>query len=154
MSQLKEADVRLIAQVVAQMLSAQKESVVDKPLELRWVPKFSGKDNFNQWKFLWQMGVNAYLPKPVKIESQENEHKEDPKRIALFNAALLKSAEGNKEYTTDLQTLIEKGIQCEAIIDCLEKLYTPYVEDQRLEVVRQLNNFSRQGETRRRKICS
>eukprot|EP00919_Chromeraceae_sp_WS-2016_P044347 GHVR01105801.1.p1 GENE.GHVR01105801.1~~GHVR01105801.1.p1 ORF type:complete len:275 (+),score=21.81 GHVR01105801.1:239-1063(+) len=83
------------------------------------------------------MAVIASLPR------DPNETVQNLRRERLYHAALLKSADGHKEFTTDLQTLMESGVSCEDIIKRLEVLYLPYVEDQRLEVVTKLSEFSK-----------
>eukprot|EP00919_Chromeraceae_sp_WS-2016_P034622 GHVR01081914.1.p1 GENE.GHVR01081914.1~~GHVR01081914.1.p1 ORF type:complete len:337 (-),score=37.18 GHVR01081914.1:107-1117(-) len=138
MAKLEVEDLKALAELLAATNTGK--GTMDKALDMKWVPKYTGKENFRQWKFLWSTAVDAYLPAS----------KTDDKIVKIYHAGLLKSAEGCKDFTTDIQTLIESGKKCEEVIKCLENLYMPYIEDQRLEVVRKINNFVRAtNETKR-----
>eukprot|EP00919_Chromeraceae_sp_WS-2016_P015315 GHVR01036118.1.p1 GENE.GHVR01036118.1~~GHVR01036118.1.p1 ORF type:complete len:227 (+),score=27.34 GHVR01036118.1:78-758(+) len=109
-------------------------------LETRWVPRYTGKENFRQWKTRWDITAKVHLALDRFPGTGENQAS---KRADVYNMALLKAAEGDEDFTTDLFTLIESGKKCEKILTDIEKLYLPYLMDQKLTVVKGLKQFSR-----------
>eukprot|EP00919_Chromeraceae_sp_WS-2016_P051147 GHVR01121331.1.p1 GENE.GHVR01121331.1~~GHVR01121331.1.p1 ORF type:complete len:255 (-),score=29.51 GHVR01121331.1:758-1450(-) len=110
-------------------------------LDTRWVPKLS-KDNFSQWRALWDIASGVYLNK-----SRFNKNGLD--RVEIYKLALLKAAEGNNTITMDLLTIFKITTTthlvdiCESYVNKLEELYLPNAIDKKMTVVRNIKNFSR-----------
>eukprot|EP00919_Chromeraceae_sp_WS-2016_P015308 GHVR01036105.1.p1 GENE.GHVR01036105.1~~GHVR01036105.1.p1 ORF type:complete len:329 (+),score=40.91 GHVR01036105.1:53-1039(+) len=129
-----------------------KETVVDEVpketvtqdyhhlLDTRWVPRYTGKENFRQWKTKWDISAKLHLALDRFPGTGENQA---GKKADVYNVALLKAAENDESFITDLLTLIESGKKCEEILREIEKLYLPYLIDQKLNVVKELKQFSR-----------
>eukprot|EP00919_Chromeraceae_sp_WS-2016_P042989 GHVR01102788.1.p1 GENE.GHVR01102788.1~~GHVR01102788.1.p1 ORF type:complete len:312 (+),score=19.01 GHVR01102788.1:148-1083(+) len=128
MTSLTTEDLKALAELL------RPRQTVEKTLDMRCIPKYTGKDSFLQWKYQWNLAVETYIP-------IDEEHPKQRERV--FHSALFKCGEHDKDFIADVQTIIESGNSCEGVISCLETLYTPDFEEQRLDVVKKINNFQK-----------
>eukprot|EP00919_Chromeraceae_sp_WS-2016_P042980 GHVR01102775.1.p2 GENE.GHVR01102775.1~~GHVR01102775.1.p2 ORF type:complete len:136 (+),score=5.87 GHVR01102775.1:148-555(+) len=110
MTSLTTEDLKALAELL------RPRQTVEKTLDMRCIPKYTGKDSFLQWKYQWNLAVETYIAIDVHPKQRER----------VFHSALFKCGEHDKDFIADVQTIIEDQL-----------------EEQRLDVVKKINNFQK-----------